>query len=98
MNNEELLATADNLFEKKCIAMKQQNFFYYLFELNENYEIGVRTRKCDYLRCPRPKTPTMNTPDSQLYINLPREDSVISLLNSYLDLNFELNKKIEDSR
>ena len=29
---------------------------------------------------------------------MPREDSVISLLNSYLDLNFEVIKKADDSR
>ena len=31
---------------------------------------------------------TINTANSQIYINIPREDSVISLLNSYLELNF----------
>ena len=29
---------------------------------------------------------------------MPREDSVISLLNSYLDLNFEVIKKVDDSK
>ena len=33
---------------------------------------------------------TINTPNSQIYINIPREDSVFSLLNSYLELNFDL--------
>ena len=40
----------------------------------------------------------MNTPNSQRYINLPREDSVSSLLNSYLDINFEVIKKADNSR
>ena len=40
---------------------------------------------------------TINTPNSQIYINIPREDSVISLLNSYLDLNFEVIKKADNS-
>ena len=40
----------------------------------------------------------MKTPSSQIYINIPREDSVISLLNSYLDLNFEVLKKADKSR
>ena len=30
----------------------------------------------------------MNTANSQIYNNISREDSVISLLNSYLDLRF----------
>ena len=31
---------------------------------------------------------TINTANSQIYINMPREGSVISLLNSYLELSF----------
>ena len=31
----------------------------------------------------------MNTANSPININIPREDSVISLLHSYLDLNFD---------
>ena len=30
------------------------------------------------------------TANSQLFINLPRDDSVISLLNSYLEINFDV--------
>ena len=46
--------------------------------------------KCDYIRyCPS-EISTINTPNSQIYINIPREDSVISLLNSYLELNFDV--------
>ena len=40
----------------------------------------------------------MNTPNSRNYINIPRKDSVISLLNCYLDLNFEVIKKADNSR
>ena len=40
----------------------------------------------------------MNTPNDQININIPREDSVISLLNSYLVLNFEVIKKADNSR
>ena len=41
---------------------------------------------------------TINTPNSQIHINIPRKDSVIPLLNSYLDLNFEVIKKTDNSR
>ena len=44
------------------------------------------------------ETSTINTPNSQMYINIPRDDSVICLLNSYLDLNFEVMKKADNSR
>ena len=69
-----------------------------MFKLNENYEVDRRILKCDYIRYLPAETSTMNTPNSQVYINIPREDSVISLLNSYLDLNFGVIKKAEDSR
>ena len=44
------------------------------------------------------KTSTISTPKSQIYINTPREDSVICLLNSSLDLNFEVIKRTDNSR
>ena len=69
-----------------------------MFKLNENYEVDRRILKCDYIRYSLAETSTINTPNSQIYINIPREDSVISLLNSYLDLNFEVVKKNDNSR
>ena len=33
---------------------------------------------------------TKNTANSQIYINIPREDSVISFLSSYIELNFDV--------
>ena len=69
-----------------------------MFKLNENYEIDRRILKCDYIRYSPAEISTINTPNSQNYINIPRKDSVIFLLNSYLDLNFEAIKKTDDSR
>ena len=69
-----------------------------MFKLNENYEVDRRILKCDYIRYSPAETSTLKTPNSQIYINIPRKDSVISLLNSYLDLNFEVIKKADDSR
>ena len=69
-----------------------------MFKLNENYEVDRRILKCDYIRYSPAETSTINTPNSQIYNNIPREDSVISLLNSYLDLNFEVIEKADDSR
>ena len=69
-----------------------------MFKLNENYEVARRILKCDYIRYSPAETSTINTPNSQIYINIPREDSVISLLNSYLDLNFEVVKRADNSR
>ena len=69
-----------------------------MFKLTENHEVDRRILKCDYIRYSPAETSTINTLNSQIYINIPREDSVISLLNSYLDLNFEVIKKADDSR
>ena len=69
-----------------------------MFKLNENYEVDRKILKCDYIRYSPAETSTINTPNSQIYINIPREDSVISLLNSYLDLNFEVIKRADKSR
>ena len=69
-----------------------------MFKLNEKYEVDRRILKCDYMRYSPAETSTINTPNSQTYNNIPTEDSVISLLNSYLDLNFEVIKKADNSR
>ena len=69
-----------------------------MFKLNENYEIDRKILKCDYIRYSPAETSTINTPNSQIYINIPREDSAISLMNSYVDLNFEIIKRADNSR
>ena len=69
-----------------------------MFKLNENYEVDRKILKCDYIRYSPAETSTINTPNSQIHINIPREDSVISLLNSYLDLSLEVIKKDDNSR
>ena len=61
-----------------------------MFKLNEKYEINRDILKCDYIRYSPSETSTMNTAKSQVYININREDSVISLLNSYLEINFDV--------
>ena len=69
-----------------------------MFKLKEIYEVDRRILKCDYIRYSPAETSTINTPNSQIYINIPREHSDISLLNSYLVLNFEVIKKVDNSR
>ena len=69
-----------------------------MFKLNEIYEVDRRILKCGYIIYSTSEASTINTPNSHIYINIPREDSVTSLLNSYLDLNFEVIQKADDSR
>ena len=44
--------------------------------------------KCEYSRLSPSEISTINAAYSQIYINLSREDSVLTLLNSYFVLNF----------
>ena len=69
-----------------------------MFKPNENNKVDRRILKGDCIRYSPAETSTINIPICQIYINIPREDSVISLLNSYLDLNFEVIKKADNSR
>ena len=61
-----------------------------MFKLSEKHEINRDILKCDYIRYSPSEISTINTANSQIFIKIPREDSVISLLNSYLDLNFDV--------
>ena len=61
-----------------------------MFNLNEKYELNRDILKCDYIRYSPSEISTINTTNSQVYINIPREDSVISLFNSYLELDFDV--------
>ena len=70
-----------------------------MFKLGENYEMDRRILKSGYLGYSPGETSTLNIPDSQININIlniHREDSVNSLLKSYLDLHFEVIKKAEN--
>ena len=69
-----------------------------MFQLNENFEVKRRIRYCDYIRFSPADISTINTPNSQMYVNVPREDSVMSLLNSYLEINFEVTIEADKSR
>ena len=59
-------------------------------KLSENCSVNRDITKCDYIRYSPSEISTINTANSQVYFNIPREDSVFSLLNSYLELNFDV--------
>ena len=69
-----------------------------MFNLCEKYEVDRGILKCDYIRYSPSEISTINTANSQIYINIPKEDSVISLLNSYLDLNFDVGHAATNNR
>ena len=61
-----------------------------MFKLNENYENNRNILRCDYNRYSQSERSTLNTAESQVLIIIPTDDSVFSLLNSYLELNFDV--------
>ena len=69
-----------------------------MFKLSENYEVDRRILECDYIRYSPAEISTINTANSQIYINIPREDSVNSLINSYLELNFDVLHAANNNR
>ena len=69
-----------------------------MFKLSENYEIERRILKCDFIRFSPAEISTINTANSQIYINIPTEDSVVALLNSYLELNFDVLQAATNNR
>ena len=61
-----------------------------MFNLCEKYEVDRRILKCDYIRYSPSDISIINTANSQIYINIPREDSLISFLNSYLAILIQI--------
>ena len=61
-----------------------------MFTLNEKYEVDRQLLKSDFLRYSPSEISTIYTPNAQIYHNTPRKDSLISLLKSYIDLNFDI--------
>ena len=61
-----------------------------MFKLNKKLEINRNILKCIYIRHSPSKIKRLSTAKSQIHIKNSTEDSVISLLNSYLDLKFDV--------
>ena len=95
MFNEEIVVIADELLENKCISTKQHKILLFkCLKLIENYEVDRKILKRNYIRFSPAEVFTINTPNSRICINIPREDSVFSLLNIYLDLSIEVIKNL----
>ena len=72
------------------IVRKHVIFTIQIFKLNEKHEVDRNISKYNSIRYSPSEISKLFTANSQIYINLPEEDSVISLLNSYLDLNCDV--------
>ena len=69
-----------------------------MFTLRKSYEIGRRILKCDFIRYSPAEISTIDTGNSQIHINIPREEPVISLLNSYFELKFDVSEAASNNR
>ena len=49
-----------------------------MFKLSEKYDIIRNNLKCDYIRYSPSETSTINTANSQIYNNIPREESALA--------------------
>ena len=65
-----------------------------MLKVNEKSEVDRRNKKCNFTRYSFEELCTVFSNNSQVYINIPREDSVTSLINSYLELNLKISKKL----
>ena len=61
-----------------------------MFKLGEKYQINGKILKRDYTRYSPSEISTVSTAYSQKNINIPKEVSVIFMLNSYLELIFDV--------
>ena len=69
-----------------------------MFELGEKHQNDRRFLKNYYFRYSPSEISTINTVNSQINFNIPREDSLISLLISYLDLKFDVLQTANNNR
>ena len=69
-----------------------------MFKLSEKYENDRKNLNCDFMRYSPRENSTINTPNSQIYVNIPREDSVFPSLSSYLELNFGVLQAVTGNR
>ena len=65
-----------------------------MLTVNEINEVDQRILICEYFLYSPAETSTIIIPNRQIYINIPRNDSVIPLLNSYLELYYEIIKML----
>ena len=69
-----------------------------MFKLNEKYDVNRDILKCVYIRYSPSEISTINTPNSRFFINIPRGDSVISLLGSLPRINFDVLNAATNNR
>ena len=65
-------------------------FSFQLFKLSKKHVIDRPILKCDCIRYTPPSLNLINGKCNQIFIDLPREYSAISLKDSYLEVHFNV--------
>ena len=64
-----------------------------MFNLSQKHPVDRPIIKCDYIRYTPPSLNLVNDEKNQIFIDIPRQDSAISLKDSYLDLDFSVTHR-----
>ena len=61
-----------------------------MYKISGNYQNKRNISNGNYIRYSPSEISTVNAANSEMYLSIPTENSVISLLNSYLEVNFDV--------
>ena len=61
-----------------------------MFKLSKKFDVNRSISKCDFIRYSPSEISTINTPNIQIYLIIPRGDSAIGLKGSLLRLNADV--------
>ena len=59
----------------------------------QKYAVDRPILKCDYIRYTLPSLNIVNGENNQIFVDVPREDSAISLKDSYLEIDFNVTDR-----
>ena len=64
-----------------------------MFNLSRKHAVDKPILKCDYIRYTPPSLNLVNGENNQIFIEVPRKDSAISLKDSYIELEFSVTHR-----
>ena len=64
-----------------------------MFNLSQKFAVDRLILKSDYIRYKPPSLNLVKGENNQIFIDIPREDSAISLKDSYLELDFNVTHR-----
>ena len=65
-----------------------------MFNLSQKHAVDRPILKCDYIRYTPPSSKLVNGEKNQMFVDIPREDSALSLRDSYLELDFNVTHRV----